>query len=109
LSEIPEDEKQKQMQKYKSLMNNIEKAIENLRPSVKTVVDHIDHMVKLVGPDYVGIGSDFDGMAMPPLGLEDCSKLPNITEELVGRGYNETDIKKILGGNFMRVFKSVCG
>jgi membrane dipeptidase len=109
LSEIPEDEKQKQMQKYKPLMNNVEKAIENLRPSVKTVVDHIDHMVKLVGADYMGIGSDFDGMAMPPLGLEDCSKLPNITEELVGRGYNEADIKKILGGNFIRVFKSVCG
>ena len=109
LSEMPEEEKQKQMQKYKPLMDNIENALKNLRPSVKTVVAHIDHMVKLVGPDYVGIGSDFDGMSMPPLGLEDCSKMPNITEELVRRNYSQADIKKILGGNFMRVFKSVCG
>ncbi|MGB2696918.1 MAG: dipeptidase [Candidatus Zixiibacteriota bacterium] len=109
LSEIPEEEKQKQMQKYKPLMDNAEKALEALRPSVKTVVDHIDHMVNLAGPDYVGIGSDYDGMSMPPLGLEDCSKMPNVTKELAARSYSLTDIKKILGGNFRRVFKAVCG
>lgn len=108
LSEIPEEEKQMQMQQYKPLMDNAEKALEGLRPSVKTVVDHIDHIVKLVGPDCVGIGSDYDGMSMPPLGLEDCSRMPNITKELAVRGYGQNDIEKILGGSFLRVFKSVC-
>ncbi len=108
LSEIPEEEKQKQMQEYKPLMDNAEKVLGALRPSFKTVVDHIDYMVNLAGPDYVSIGSDYDGMSMPPLELEDCSKMPNLTEELAARGYSEVNIKKILGGNFMRVFKAVC-
>jgi len=108
LSEIPEEEKQKQMQAYNPLLDDIKNKFASLRPSVKTVVDHIDHMVNLVGADYVGLGSDYDGMSMPPRELEDCSKMPNVTKELVARGYTETDIKKILGGNFLRVFKSVC-
>jgi len=57
----------------------------------------------------VGLGSDFCGMAIPPAGLENVSKLPNITRELVRRGYSESRIKKILGGNFMRVFKEIAG
>jgi membrane dipeptidase len=77
--------------------------------SVSDVVDHIDYIVKLVGPDYVGLGSDFDGVHSLPSGLEDVSQMPNITRELVNRGYSEENIKKILGGNFMRVFKQVCG
>lgn len=77
--------------------------------NVRTVVDHIDYMVKLVGPDHVGLGSDFDGVFSLPRGLRDCSMMPNITIELIRRGYSESDIKKILGGNFMRVFKQVCG
>jgi membrane dipeptidase len=77
--------------------------------NVSMVVDHIDHIVKLVGPDYVGLGSDFDGVFSLPEGLTDCSMMHNITVELVKRGYSEPDIKKILGGNFMRVFAKVCG
>ncbi len=77
--------------------------------SVSDVVDHIDYIVKLVGPDYVGLGSDFDGVHSLPSDLEDVSMMPNITLELVKRGYSEANIKKILGGNFMRVFKQVCG
>jgi membrane dipeptidase len=73
------------------------------RPSYKEVVDHIDHVVKLVGVDSVGLGSDFDGIEVTPVGLEGVDKLPVITEELVNRGYSESDIHKILGGNFMRV------
>jgi membrane dipeptidase len=76
---------------------------------VSTVIDHIDYIIKLVGPDYVGLGSDFDGVFGLPDGLKDCSMMPNITKELVRRGYSEGDIKKILGGNFIRVFKQVCG
>jgi len=79
-----------------------------LNITVGTVVDHIDHIARLVGPDYVGLGSDFDGVYAFPQGLSDCSKMPAITEELVRRGYAEEDIKKILGGNFMRVFRQVC-
>jgi membrane dipeptidase len=82
--------------------------IRKLNVNVATVVDHIDHIVKLVGPDYVGLGSDFDGVPGLPEGLSDCSMAPNITKEMVARGYSDTDIKKILGGNFMRVFRQVC-
>ena len=70
--------------------------------SWERIVDHIDHVVKLVGPDHVGLGSDFDGANMPE-GLEDCSKLPKITEALLRKGYSEDDIRKILGGNTLRV------
>jgi len=68
------------------------------------IVEHIDHVVKLVGPDHVGLGSDFDGAVMPD-GMEDCSKLPRLTEALLRRGYSETDIAKILGGNLLRVME----
>jgi membrane dipeptidase len=70
--------------------------------SWERIVDHIDHVVKLVGPDHVGLGSDFDGANMPE-GMEDCSKLPKITEALLRKGYSEDDIRKILGGNTLRV------
>jgi len=75
--------------------------------TVEKLVDHIDHIVKLVGPDHVGLGSDFDGIGTPPVGLEDASKVPNITRELVRRDYEEEDIKKILGGNHLRVLREV--
>jgi membrane dipeptidase len=70
--------------------------------SWERIIDHIDHVVKLVGPDHVGLGSDFDGASMPE-GMEDCSKLPKITEALLRKGYSEDDIRKILGGNTIRV------
>lgn len=73
-----------------------------------TVCDHIDYIVDLAGPDYVSLGSDFDGVGLLPRGLSDCSMVPNITKELVARGYTEPDLKKILGENFMRVFAQVC-
>lgn len=81
---------------------------DSININVGTVVDHIDHIVKLVGADYVCFGSDFDGVFNLPAGLEDCSGVPNITKELVERGYAEEDIRKILGENFMRVFAAVC-
>jgi len=70
------------------------------------IVEHIDHAVKLVGADHVGIGSDMDGAVMPE-GMEDCSHLPRITEELLRRGYSEADVRKILGGNTLRVMEQV--
>src|SRR5437016_1532331 len=72
--------------------------------SWEKIIEHIEHVVKLVGPDHVGLGSDFDGADMPD-GLEDCSKLPKITEALLRRGYSEEDIRKILGGNVLRVME----
>ncbi len=78
-------------------------------PTVKSVVDHIDHIVGLVGPDHVGLGSDFDGIPYTPEGLEDVTKMPNITAELVVRGYSEENVKKILGLNHLRLMKEVVG
>ncbi len=74
--------------------------------TVKDAVDHIDHIVKTIGIDYVGIGTDFDGGG----GLADCNdvtQMANITKELVRRGYSEKEIAKIWGGNFLRVFRAV--
>jgi len=76
-------------------------------PKIETLIDHIDYVVKLVGVDYVGLGSDYDGASSYPQGLEDVSGLPLITYHLLKRGYKEEDIKKILGGNFLRVFREV--
>ena len=84
-----------------------EKLRAGYRATVEDLVSHIDHIVEVVGPDHVGLGSDFDGIGRPPAGLDDASKVPNITRVLVKRGYSDEDIKKILGGNHLRVFKEV--
>jgi membrane dipeptidase len=73
---------------------------------VSRIVDHIDHIVKLVGIDYVGIGSDFDGVQATTSDLATVADLPNLTKELVKRGYSENDIDKILGGNMLRVMEA---
>jgi membrane dipeptidase len=75
--------------------------------SVTRIVDHIDHVVKLVGIDHVGIGSDFDGIQVVPADLKSVADLPNLTAELLKRGYSESDIDKILGGNMLRVMEEV--
>ena len=67
------------------------------------LVDHFDHALRLVGPDHVGIGSDFDGVGALPRGMEDCSKLPSLTAALLQRGYSEEDLTKVLGENVLRV------
>ena len=82
---------------------------EKRKTNVKDVVKHIDYLVEKAGIDCVGLGSDFDGTGGLPLGLEGVDKIPNITEDLLNRGYKEKDIKKILGENFLRVFKEVVG
>jgi membrane dipeptidase len=75
---------------------------------VGTVVDHIDHVVKVTGDcDHVGLGSDFDGLSEVAAGLDNAGLLPEITKELVRRGYKPDDIRKILGGNFLRIFRGV--
>jgi membrane dipeptidase len=85
-----------------------EEYLKRLPPvSVARIVDHIDHIVKLVGVDHVGIGSDFDGVQAVPADLKSVADLPNLTTELLRRGYSETDIDKILGGNMLRVMEEV--
>jgi membrane dipeptidase len=75
------------------------------RGTLGVVVDHIDHIVKVAGIDHVGLGADYDGVTRLPVGLEDVSKYPDITLELVKRGYTKEQIHKILGGNILRVLK----
>lgn len=83
-------------------------AANNPFPTVQKVADHIDHVVALVGVDYVGLGSDFDGVGDSlPTGLKDVSMYPNLIAELLKRGYSEEDIKKICSGNIFRVWKAV--
>lgn len=84
----------------------IRKKFPEERASLKDIVDHIDYVVDLIGVDYVGIGTDFDGGGGVD-GCDDVSDMPNITEELVRRGYSDEDIRKIWGGNLMRVFREV--
>lgn len=77
--------------------------------TIDKVIEHIDYIKNLVGVDYIGIGSDFDGGITPPDELYDASCYPALTKKLVERGYTAEEIRKILGGNFLRVFKQVCG
>ncbi|HTO89352.1 MAG TPA: membrane dipeptidase, partial [Thermoanaerobaculia bacterium] len=81
-------------------------------PSSATLEDavaHVDHAVKVAGVDHVGIGSDWDGINSVPAGLEDVSKMPALTAALLRRGYTEDAIRKILGGNLLRVLREVAG
>jgi membrane dipeptidase len=75
------------------------------RGTIGTVADHIDHIVKVAGIDHVGLGSDFDGVTSLPEGLEDVSRYPYLTAELLRRGYSDADVKKVLGGNLLRVMR----
>jgi membrane dipeptidase len=88
------------------LFRKYEVEANQIRPPLSMLIDHIDYIVKLVGVDYVGLGSDFDGMFPPPQQLDDVSTYPLITKALTERGYNKKDINKILGGNFLRVLKA---
>lgn len=79
------------------------------KATLERVLDHVDHIAALVGPDHVGLGSDFDGISSTPEGLEDASRFGRITDGLLRRGYAEDAVKKILGGNFLRVFRNAVG
>lgn len=99
---MTEEERQQLRQEWRDLSKKYPKKL----PTVADYVDHIDHVKNLVGIDYVGIGSDFDGGG----GLDGCadvSEMPNITKEMLARGYTQEEINKVWGGNFFRVFKEV--
>ena len=91
------------MQVY--LFNKYPEEVKGLRPPLSLLLDHLDYIVKLAGVDYVGLGSDFDGVNSLPAGLEGVEDFPKITDELVKRKKKKKDIKKILGGNLLRVME----
>ena len=76
-------------------------------PPFDVLIDHIDHVARVAGVDHVGLGSDFDGVDSLPAGMRDVTDLPKITEALLERGYTEREIRKVLGGNFLRVLQEV--
>jgi membrane dipeptidase len=88
------------------LYQRYKKEADDIRPPLSMLTDHIDYIVQLVGVDYVGLGSDFDGINITPQQLDDVTSYPLITKALVQKGYSKKDIHKILGGNFLRVLKA---
>lgn len=77
------------------------------RPPLEHLVNHFDHVAQIAGTDHVGIGSDFDGFAILPEGIESAADLPKITQALAGRGYTEEQLRKLLGGNVLRVMREI--
>lgn len=80
--------------------------MQSLRPPLSLLLDHLDYIVKMIGVDHVGLGSDFDGIESAPQELNDVTDFPLITKGLMERGYSKREIKKILGDNFLRIFKA---
>jgi membrane dipeptidase len=89
------------------LSERLRKEMRLSRATLADVVDHIDHIRKIAGIDAIGIGGDFDGVSCTPVGLDDVSKYPNLTRALLEKGYSAEDIRKIYGGNFLRVLRAV--
>jgi membrane dipeptidase len=77
------------------------------RAPLNSLIDHFDHVIKIAGTDHVGIGTDFDGIPVPPEGIDSAADFPKITAALMARGYSAEDMHKLLGGNILRVFREV--
>ena len=77
------------------------------RAPFNSLIDHFDHVIKIAGIDHVGIGTDFDGIPVPPEGIDSAADFPKITAALMARGYSAEDMHKLLGGNILRVFREV--
>ena len=77
-----------------------------IKPDIEVLMKHFDHIVKLIGVDHVGLGSDFDGIDSAPKQLRTVVDYPEFTKALIKRGYSDKDIAKILGGNFLRVYRA---
>jgi len=88
------------------VMEKYKEEVYSFRPPLSLLIDHLDYIVKLVGVEHVGLGSDFDGIEAGPKELNGVQDFPLITKALMERGYNKKDIRKILGGNFLRVFRA---
>jgi membrane dipeptidase len=103
--ELTQEERRELMRKVRAELGLA--PAQEVRATLADVVAHIDHAVKLAGIDAVGIGSDFDGIGCTPEGLDDVSKYPNLTRALLEKGYSASDIRKIYGGNTLRVMRAV--
>ena len=90
---------------YTMLSDKYKTESEAIKPTIEQLMQHFDHIVNLIGVDHVGIGSDFDGINSAPQGLSTVLDYPNFTKALIARGYSNKDIKKVLGGNFLRVYR----
>jgi membrane dipeptidase len=103
------DEKKKVNAKFGDNEDDLRIAVESrfARATLADVVVHIDHVVQIAGVDFVGIGSDFDGIDCAPVGLDDVSKFPNLTRALLEKGYTAEQIQKIYGGNTLRLMREV--
>jgi membrane dipeptidase len=77
------------------------------RPPFESLIDHFEHIIRVAGIDHVGIGSDFDGISALPEGIDSAADLPKITAALLARGHSAEDLRKVLGGNLMRVFGAI--
>lgn len=88
------------------LFNKYPQEVTAMRPPLSVLLDHLDYIVKLIGVDYVGLGSDFDGVNSLPRQLDDVTTYPLITKALLEKGYSKKDVVKILGGNFLRVLQA---
>jgi len=92
---------------YASNEIDMEFAARIQRPPFESLIAHFEHIVQVSGIDHVGIGSDFDGISALPEGIDSAADLPKITAALAARGFSEADLRKLLGGNLMRVFQEV--
>jgi membrane dipeptidase len=91
---------------YEMITSKYKKESDAIKPDIELLMHHFDHIVKLIGVDHVGLGSDFDGIDSAPLQLKTVLDYPEFTKALIKRGYNDTDIAKVLGGNFLRVYRA---
>ncbi len=102
-------EAQAEPEGYRTEMEAWLEALAGTRGTVGTIADHIDHIAQIAGPAHVGLGSDFDGMPMSPIGMDDVSCYPALTVELVRRGYSDDEVRGVLGENFLRVLRRADG
>ena len=91
---------------YTMIADKYKAASDGIKPDIEVLMHHFDHIVKLVGIDHVGLGSDFDGIDSAPLQLKTVLDYPEFTKALIKRGYKDKDIEKVLGGNFLRVYRA---
>jgi len=88
------------------IANKYKTEADAIKPDIEVLMQHFDHIVKLIGIDHVGLGSDFDGIDSAPLQLKTVLDYPEFTKALIKRGYKDKDIAKVLGGNFLRVYRA---
>ena len=105
ISDKYKDDPEKQRAAMKTLFDEMKTKVP--RATLADAVAHIDHVAKIAGIDAVGIGSDYDGVGCVPEGLDDNSKYPNLTRALLEKGYSAEDIRKIYGGNTLRLMRAV--